>query len=69
MSELMGSTYIIKQEPPQLCEYCGQMRETRPVGTNNSNICFECAHKPENIKESNAKLKKIIDRSKAVVIV
>ncbi len=69
MSELKGDIYVIKQEPPQLCEYCGQIKETRPVGKNDSNICFECAHRPENIKESNAKLKKIIDRSKAVVIV
>ncbi len=68
MSRMINGIYVIEPEEPQLCEVCGELKETRPFGVNDSNICFACAHKPEHIKESTAKLTAIIWRSKAVVI-
>lgn len=36
---------IIEDEPPQQCDDCGQMRELRPYGPNDTCICIECANK------------------------
>lgn len=68
MSKLVDGVYIIEQEKSILCELCGEIKETRPVGVNNSNICYECAHKPEYIEEATKKLKNLINNSKFVII-
>ena len=68
MSRLVNGIYVIEPEDSNLCEICGQIRETRPVGPNNCKICYECAHKPEYIEESTKKLESLIKGSKGVVI-
>jgi len=46
---------IIFAEPPQRCECCGIIAETRPYGFNHEEICFECAIKDESLTEIRAK--------------
>ena len=43
------------EEPPQRCEGCGIIAETRPYGLNHEEICFECAMKDEALTEIRAK--------------
>lgn len=43
----MSSLGIIFEEPPQRCESCGIIAETRPYGLNHEEICFDCAMKDE----------------------
>jgi hypothetical protein len=38
---------IICPEPPQLCELCGAFAETRPLGPNCEEVCFQCMLKDE----------------------
>lgn len=45
----MSSLGIIFEEPPQRCEMCGIIAETRPYGPNHEEICFECAMKDESM--------------------
>ena len=46
---------MIYEEPPQRCESCGIIAETRPYGQNYEEICFECAMKDEALTEIRAK--------------
>ncbi len=39
----MTSRGIICEEPPRMCEMCGAIEECRPYGSNDEQICFECA--------------------------
>ena len=38
---------LIEPEPPQKCELCGKIEETRPYGPNGARVCFECGMKDE----------------------
>lgn len=51
----MSSLGMIYEEPPQRCEDCGIIAETRPYGQNYEEICFECAMKDEALTEIRAK--------------
>ena len=51
----MSSLGIIFEEPPQRCESCGIIAETRPYGLNHEEIRFECAMKDEALTEIRAK--------------
>ena len=42
---------MIYEEPPQRCESCGIIAETRPYGLNHEEICFDCAMKDEALTE------------------
>jgi hypothetical protein len=43
----MSGLGIIAEEPPQVCEMCGIIDETRPYGPNGEEICFDCGMKDE----------------------
>lgn len=47
----MSSLGIIFEEPPQRCESCGMIEETRPYGLNHEEICFACAMKDPALTE------------------
>ena len=51
----MSSIGMIFEEPPQRCESCGIIAETRPYGLNHEEICFDCAMKDEALTEIRAK--------------
>lgn len=51
----MSDYEIIFEEPPQRCEGCGIIAETRPYGLNHEEICFDCAMKDEALTEIRAK--------------
>lgn len=38
---------LIQAEPPGRCEFCGDVKETRPYGPNGENVCFPCGMKDE----------------------
>lgn len=43
----MSGRGFIAEEPPQACEMCGVIAETRPYGPNGEEICFDCGMKDE----------------------
>ena len=47
MTQRIGNTVIIQQEPDGMCELCGKVSELRPYGPNGERICFECGMKDE----------------------
>lgn len=47
MTRIHEGTLIIETEPPQTCELCGKIEETRPYGPNGEEICVECGHDEE----------------------
>lgn len=47
MTRRVGNVLIIEEEPPQQCDYCGEIAEVRPYGKNGARICFECGMKDE----------------------
>lgn len=47
----MSGRGIIAQQPDEVCEMCGSVDECRPYGSNNENICFECAMKDKETTE------------------
>lgn len=51
----MSSLGMIYEEPPQRCEMCGIIAETRPYGPEYEEICFKCAMKDEALTEIRAK--------------
>ncbi len=68
MTKKIGNIVVIEQTEPQVCEFCGEIRETRPYGKNGSNICYECGHKSENIEETNRRAHELIDSSERVIL-
>lgn len=42
---------IVIEEPPQRCEGCGIIAETRPYGLNHEEICTECSEKDPALTE------------------
>lgn len=67
MSEKIGKIFIIQEEKPNLCEFCGKIAETRPYGKNSANICFACSQKPENINEVNKNANILINSASLIV--
>ncbi len=51
----MSSLNISFEEPPQRCESCGIIAETRPYGLNHEEICYDCAMKDETLTEIRSK--------------
>lgn len=48
----MSSLGIITEEPPQRCEMCGIIEETRPYGPEGEEICYDCGMKnPETTEQ------------------
>lgn len=45
MSQRIGDTIIISEEPDSTCELCGVKEETRPYGPGGKRICFACGEK------------------------
>lgn len=45
MSHRIGDIAVIVETPPQKCELCGKIAETRPYGPKGEDICFECGEK------------------------
>jgi len=43
----MSDRGFIAEEPPQRCELCGVIEETRPYGPNGEQVCFDCGMKDE----------------------
>lgn len=51
MSHKLGGTFLIEEEKPQQCDFCGKIAELRPYGPKGECICFECGMKdPEAAK-------------------
>jgi hypothetical protein len=50
----MSRLGIICEEPPQRCELCGVIAETRPYGLNHEEICFDCGMKDKALTEIRA---------------
>lgn len=67
MSKKLGKKFIISEQKPQECEYCGKIAELRPYGENGDNICFKCAMEDE--KETEKQFGKILDGVDEVVFV
>lgn len=43
----MSRKGIIEQTPPQKCELCDKLAETRPYGPKGEEVCFECGMKDQ----------------------
>lgn len=41
----MSRLGVIEATPPQKCELCGKVDETRPYGPNGEDVCFACGMK------------------------
>lgn len=65
MSKKQGNKFIISEQEPQKCEYCGRISELRPYGKNGANICFKCGMEDE--KEAEKQFRKILDGVDEVV--
>lgn len=48
----MSSRGIICEEPPQRCELCGVIAETRPYGENGEEICYDCGMQNREVTEA-----------------
>ncbi len=59
MTYKTGNTIVLEVEPPRKCEFCGLIRECRPYGPNNEQICYECAMK--DIETTNKKINELFD--------
>ena len=67
MSKKQGNKFVVQEQKPQECEYCGKIAELRPYGKNGANICFKCAMEDE--KEAEKQFNKILDSVDEVVVV
>jgi len=47
----MSQLGIISEEPPQRCEDCGVIAETRPYGPAGQEICYDCGMKDPETTE------------------
>lgn len=39
----MSGLGFIEEQAPEACDMCGHIKECRPYGPNDENICFDCA--------------------------
>jgi len=52
---------VIYEEPPQKCEFCGKIKETRPYGKDGKEICFDCmTATPKAEKEAERRFKNLL---------
>ena len=49
MSERIGNLIIIKEEPNDVCDLCGNVDELRPYGPKGELICYNCGMKSEEV--------------------
>ncbi len=68
MTKKVNGILVIECEEPQLCEVCGEEKETRPYGKDGTEICFDCAHLPENIEHTIKSAKAVFDTATAIII-
>lgn len=61
MSRRVGDKFVIEEQPPAKCEFCGKLAELRPYGPNRENICFQCGMKNE--KTTGEQFLKAIDNT------
>jgi hypothetical protein len=47
----MSGRGFIAPEPPQRCEFCGVIDETRPYGPDGEEICYDCGMKDPDTTE------------------
>lgn len=47
------------------CQYCGEIDELRPYGSNGENICFKCGMKPENKAATEQQYQMHLDKAMA----
>jgi len=50
------------------CGVCGAVEELRPYGKDRSLICFDCAMRPENKKETERQFEAVLDSSPVVIL-
>lgn len=43
----MSKLFVIEEEKPQQCDFCGKIAELRPYGPNGECVCFDCGMKDE----------------------
>ena len=55
MSKMINGIPVIFAEPPQKCEMCGKIAETRPYGKDGAEVCFECGMKDKATTEKMCK--------------
>lgn len=55
--KIKGVLVIAKESAKKMCEYCGNIAETRPYGQNNEEICFDCGMKIGNLAITQTKFK------------
>lgn len=53
----------------QDCAYCKKNAELRPYGINSAMICFDCAMKPENIRNTEKQFMGQLEASGPVVLI
>ena len=57
MGRTVGGIPVIEAEPDFICFLCGKIGETRPYGPNGEELCFDCAMRPENRRNSDIQMK------------
>jgi hypothetical protein len=45
MTRFVNGIAVVEEELPQQCDDCGKIAELRPLGPNNTVICYECGKK------------------------
>ena len=53
---------VIYDEAPQECKFCGEIKETRPYGKDEKEICFDCMMStPKSKKEAERRFKNLLE--------
>lgn len=61
MTDKISGNVVIYEEPPQECEFCGEIKETRPYGKDGKEICFGCMEAtPETKKEAEERFEELL---------
>jgi hypothetical protein len=66
MSKKQGNKFVVEEQKPEQCEYCGEVAELRPYGKNGANICFKCMMKNEN--EAKKQYGKLLENVDIIVV-
>ena len=45
--KIPNGPFVITDEKPQQCDFCGKIAELRPYGPKGEAICFDCGMKDE----------------------
>ena len=68
MTRTIGNTVVIEPEKEQICEFCGQEKETRPYGSGHKEICFECMMETrESWKEASRIFNDVLDGKTSIM--